>query len=167
MISKLSNSQLSAATARCIERCNAGHHWPPDLAEFVAIVGETTPSILGFSAADVVDEYWRWRNGAWRYNSSEDFNWKSDVFYHICIEMRRQGVGRKLSEVELKNLAVRQLEKWAKKVEQGYSIPPVRRAETKGPPPPGYSQQADPDGRYRQRGDEMLARIRSSVKDKK
>lgn len=89
------------------------------------------------------------------------------MFYHICIEMRRQGVGRKLSEVELKNLAVRQLEKWAKKVEQGYSIPPVRRAETKGPPPPGYSQQADPDGRYRQRGDEMLARIRSSVKDKK
>ncbi|VXC86893.1 Replication protein (fragment) [Enterobacterales bacterium 8AC] len=160
-ILKFSDSQLSAATAHCMARSHAGNHWPPDLAEFMAIVGETTPNVLGLSTADVINEYWRWRNESWKHTSSEHFPWRHAVLYHICLEMRRQGVGRKMSEVELKNLAGRQLEKWVKKVEQGYSIPPVRRAEKNDTRPPSLAQQIDPDGRYRQQGAELLAKIRA------
>ncbi|WP_411569413.1 replication protein P [Serratia sp. UGAL515B_01] len=71
----------------------------------------------------MVAEYWRWRSESWKYSSADQFPWRHDVLYPICLEMRRQGVGRKLSEPELKSLARRQLEKWVKKVEQGYSIP--------------------------------------------
>ncbi|MEX0632796.1 hypothetical protein M8494_14735 [Serratia ureilytica] len=42
-------------------------------------------------------------------------------------ELRRAGVERKLGHNELAALAGRLLAKWAKQVEMGFSIPPVRK----------------------------------------
>lgn len=49
------------------------------------------------------------------------------VLYHICIEMRRTGVERQMTEGELKRLAERLLAKWTRHIGNGFSIPPVRR----------------------------------------
>jgi hypothetical protein len=111
----------------------------------------------------VVAEYERWRNESWQYESSEKYPWKHPVLYQICIELRRVGVERKLRQNELAALAGRQLAKWAKQVAMGYSVPPIRKAKALEHRPPGESQVADKDGRYQQKGREMLARIRAGM----
>ncbi|HGM5416876.1 TPA: replication protein P [Serratia liquefaciens] len=162
-ISRFSDEQLAFAASRCMERCSAGNHWPPDLAEFTAIVGECTANPFGLTTEDVMAEYQRWRNDSWRYDSSEKFNWRHPVLYQICTEMRRAGVERRLGQAELIALAGRQLAKWAKQVEMGYSVPPIRKKKALEHRPPGESQIADKDGRFQKKGMEMLARIRASM----
>jgi hypothetical protein len=154
---------LDFAVKRCLTRCDEGNHWPPDLAEFIAIVGECGANPFGLSVGDVVAEYERWRNESWQYESSEKYPWKHPVLYQICIELRRVGVERKLRQNELAALAGRQLAKWAKQVAMGYSVPPIRKAKALEHRPPGESQVADKDGRYQQKGREMLARIRAGM----
>ncbi|WP_447876912.1 replication protein P [Serratia fonticola] len=149
-----------------MERCHAGNHWPPDLAEFTAIVGECSAKPFGLAAEDVMAEYKRWRNESWRYESSESFPWKHPVLFQICTELRRAGVERKLGQAELAALAGRQLAKWAKQVEMGYSIPPIRKTKSLEHRPPGESQIADADGAYKKKGMELLAKIRADAKSK-
>ncbi|MFV9058927.1 replication protein P, partial [Serratia fonticola] len=165
-ISRFSNEQLAFAAKRCMERCSAGNHWPPDLAEFTAIVGECTANPFGLTAEDVMAEYKRWRNESWRYESSESFPWKHPVLFQICTELRRAGVERKLGQAELAALAGRQLAKWAKQVEMGFSIPPIRKTKALEHRPPGESQIADADGAYKKKGMELLAKIRADAKSK-
>ncbi len=111
-------------------------------------------------------EYKRWRNESWRYESSESFPWKHPVLFQICTELRRAGVERKLGQTELAALAGRQLAKWAKQVEMGFSIPPIRRTKSLEHRPPGESQIADADGAYKKKGMELLAKIRADAKSK-
>ncbi|KMJ07736.1 hypothetical protein SN05_01904 [Serratia marcescens] len=166
-ISKFSDDQLAYAARRCMERCSAGNHWPPDLAEFTAIVGECTANPFGLTADDVMTEYHRWRNESWRFDSAESFDWRHPVLFQICPELRRAGIGRKLGHNELAALAGRLLAKWAKQAEMGFSIPPVRKAKALDNRPPGDAQVADTDGRYQRKGMEMLARIRAGMSNNK
>ncbi|MEX0632797.1 hypothetical protein M8494_14740 [Serratia ureilytica] len=83
-ISKFSDDQLAYAARRCMERCSAGNHWPPDLAEFTAIVGECTTNPFGLSADDVMTEYRRWRNESWRFDGADSFDWRHPVLFQIC-----------------------------------------------------------------------------------
>jgi hypothetical protein len=146
-----------------MERCSAGNHWPPDLAEFTAIVGECTANPFGLTTEDVMTEYRRWRNESWRYDGAESFNWRHPVLFQICLEIRRAGVERKLGQNEQAALAGRLLTKWEKQVEMGYSVPPVQKTKKLDQRPPGAAQVADKDGRYQQKGQEMLARIRAGM----
>lgn len=164
-ISKFSDDQLAYAARRCMERCSVGNHWPPDLAEFTAIVGECTANPFGLTAEDVMTEYHRWRNNSWRYDSAESFNWHHPVLFQICTEIRRVGVERKLGQNELAALAGRLLAKWAKRVEMGYSVPPIRKTKALEHRPPSNAQVADTDGRYQRKGMEMLARVRANMKN--
>jgi hypothetical protein len=100
-----------------------GSTWPPDLAEFVALVSASGANPFNLTSDAVMAEYKRWRNESYRYSGSDKYPWKQDVLYHICIEMRRTGVERNLTEGELKKLAENLLTKWTKHLANGFSIP--------------------------------------------
>ncbi|KDE37396.1 replication protein [Kosakonia radicincitans UMEnt01/12] len=119
-----------------MERCADGNTWPPDLAEFVALVSESGANPFGLTPDAVMAEYKRWRNESYRFSGSDKYPWPQPVLYHICIEMRRTGVERQMTEKELKKLAEKLLTKWAKHIQNGFSIPPVRR-QLAGPKNPG------------------------------
>ncbi|MCT4701189.1 replication protein P [Enterobacteriaceae bacterium H20N1] len=120
-------NHLSEVCSRLVEQCSAGNTWPPDLSEFIALASQCAGGTFGLSMADVTAEYARWKSEGWRFSSSEEFPWKHPVLYHICVEMRRECVERKLSQQEMDKLAALKLTRWEKKVAAGYSIPPIRR----------------------------------------
>lgn len=110
-----------------MDRCRAGETWPPDLAEFVALISESRANPFGLTVDAVMEEYRHWRNESWRYDGGDKYPWSQPVLYHICLEMRSKGIESQMTEGELKRLAERQLTKWAKHVGNGLSVPPVRR----------------------------------------
>lgn len=125
-IGSMSEAQITLVCRQCMERCAAGSTWPPDLAEFVALVSASGANPFHLTSEAVMAEYKRWRNESYRYSGSDKYPWKQDVLYHICIEMRRTGVERNLTEGELKN--------WQKTYSRngpntanGFSIPPIRQ----------------------------------------
>ena len=126
-IGSMSEAQITLVCRQCMERCAAGSTWPPDLAEFVALVSSSGANPFNLTSEAVMTEYKRWRNESYRYSGSDKYPWKQDVLYHICIEMRRTGVERNLTEGELKKLAENLLTKWTKHLANGFSIPPIRR----------------------------------------
>ncbi|MCA6954801.1 replication protein P [Pectobacterium polaris] len=126
-IGHLTNDQISKVIAGCLNRCAAGNSWPPDLADFISLVAECGANPFGLGVDDVMAEYRRWRNESYRYSSSTEFPWRQPVLYHICIEMRRVGTERRMTDGELERLAERLLAKWVKKISHGMSVPPVRR----------------------------------------
>lgn len=142
-IGHLTNDQISKVIAGCLNRCTAGNSWPPDLAEFISLVAECGANPFGLSAEDVMAEYKRWRNEGYRYSSNDTFPWRQPVLYHICTEMRRAGVERRMTTGELGRLAERLLAKWIKHVTNGMSIPPIRcqLAAPKHPGGPTPAQQ--------------------------
>lgn len=85
-------------------------------------------SVLGITTADVMAEYWKWRKLVFRYPSSELYPWPKPVFYHICIELRRQSTNLQMTERELHQAAAKCLAGWEKRVSEGKPVPPVRRA---------------------------------------
>jgi hypothetical protein len=118
---------LSDVCSRLVEQCTAGNSWPPDLAEFIALAAQCSGGAFGLNAADVIAEYKRWKSEGWKYSSSEEFNWRHQVLYHICVEMRRECVERRLSQRDMDKLAALKLTRWEKKVAAGYSVPPIRK----------------------------------------
>lgn len=95
-----------------MDRCRAGETWPPDLAEFVALISESGANPFGLTVDAVMEEYRRWRDESWRYDGSDKYPWPQPVLYHICLEMRTRGIERQMTQGELKRLAERQLTKW-------------------------------------------------------
>ncbi|MGL9720118.1 replication protein P [Symbiopectobacterium sp.] len=142
-IGHLTNDQVAKVITGCLTRCSSGNSWPPDLAEFISLVAECGANPFGLNVADVMAEYKRWRNESYRYSSSTEFPWRQPVLYHICIEMRRAGVDKRMTNSELERLAERLLTKWVKHVGNGLSIPPIRRqlAAPKHPGGPTPAQQ--------------------------
>lgn len=149
-ISKFSDEHLSWTIQRFAERSLAGNHWPPDLAEFMAVAGEFSSNQLGLQVHDVMNEYWRYVRDHWRYDSTELFPWVHPVMYQICPELRREGARRNLAESELHALAKRLLTKWIKHVEMGFTIPPIRKkiAAPATPVGPTPAQQMAAGKRY-------------------
>ena len=93
----------------------------------IALVCRQCMERFNLTSDAVLTEYRLWRNESYRYSGSDKYPWKQDVLYHICIEMRRTGVERSLTEGELKKLADKLLTKWTKHLANGFSIPPIRR----------------------------------------
>lgn len=119
--------QLSRVCQICVEKCRAGSNWPPDFAEFLSIAADAGCGSLGVTTANILVEYKRWRNASWKYSDAESFPWRHPVLYHICVELKRVGVERNLSAPELEKHAALLLQRWEKKVCNGFSVPPVRR----------------------------------------
>lgn len=142
---------MTAIGKALVARCAEGNSWPPDLAEFVALVAENSESVLGLKPSDVMSEYWRWRKLTYRYDSATEFPWRHDVLYQICTEMLRTGVEQRLTERELEKLAARLLEKWEKHVSKGFSIPPVCRQLERPRHPDGPTPAQILMEQYRQR----------------
>ncbi|WNJ81653.1 replication protein P [Cedecea neteri] len=139
----MTSDQMTNVCNACIERCAAGNNWPPDFAEFVGLVAEAGGGRLNLTTANVLEELTRWRNESYKYGSSEQFPWRHPVLYHICVEIRRTGVERKLTAGEQERLAGNLLQKWEKKITAGFSIPPIRRqiAAPKAPAGPTPAQE--------------------------
>jgi hypothetical protein len=123
----MTEAQVTLVCQQCMERCSMGQTWPPDLAEFVALVSECGANPFGLTVDAVMQEYRHWRNESYRYSGSDKYPWSQPVLYHICIEMRRTGVDRQMTEGELNRLAEKLLTKWTKHVNNGLSVPPIRR----------------------------------------
>lgn len=134
-IGSMTERQITLVCNQCMERCAAGNSWPPDLAEFVSLVSESGANPFNLTSETVMAEYKRWRNESYRYSGSDKYPWPQPVLYHICIEMRRTGVDRRMTENELQRLAEKLLTKWTKHVQNGFSIPPVVR-QLAGPKAP-------------------------------
>lgn len=130
-----------------IEQVNAGMRiarrqekpFMPSPGQFVAWCREGKGP-LGISSQDVMDEFWKWRKLVFRYPTSEQYPWSQPVMYHICLELRRRGVDRQMTERELLAEAGELLGSWERRVASGKPIPPVRRAlaapaQAKGPTP--------------------------------
>ena len=100
-IGTMSEAQIALVCRQCMERCSLGHTWPPDLAEFVSLVSASGANPFNLTSDAVLTEYRLWRNESYRYSGSDKYPWKQDVLYHICIEMRRTGVERQMTEGEL------------------------------------------------------------------
>ncbi|MEB2411003.1 replication protein P [Enterobacter asburiae] len=136
-IGSMTEAQIKLVCQQCMERCAVGNTWPPDLAEFVSLVSESGANPFGLTPDCVMAEYRRWRNESYRYADNAEYKWSQDVLYHICIEMRRRGVERQLTEKELKRLAEKLLTKWTKHVGNGFTIPPIRKQIEAPRHPPG------------------------------
>nr|DAF90437.1 MAG TPA: replication protein P [Myoviridae sp. ctdyF5] len=134
-IGSMTEKQITMVCNQCMERCAAGNSWPPDLAEFVSLVSESGANPFSLTSDAVMAEYKRWRNESYRYSGSDKYPWPQPVMYHICVEMRRTGVERRMTENELQRLAEKLLTKWTKHVQNGFSIPPVVR-QLAGPKAP-------------------------------
>lgn len=136
-VNSMTAEQLARVCSALADRCKSGNHWPPDLAEFVALVAECGGGVLGLSVDDVLAENRRWRNEFYRYNCAEAYQWCHPVLYHICIALKRKCVEFKLTEAELRKQAARELEYWEKRVAAGIVIPPIRRQLVAPKAPPG------------------------------
>ena len=123
----MSGDLLANVCMQIVERCKAGNTWPPDLAEFIAMSAECAGGIFGLTSKDVLAEFKRWRTDSWRYVSSEEFPWRHPVLYHICIEIRRVGIERKLTHSEQGKLIMTLLQRWEKKIAAGFLVPPIRK----------------------------------------
>ncbi|WP_232251660.1 replication protein P [Serratia sp. JUb9] len=123
----MTNEQLTRVCAAFADKCKAGSHWPPDLAEFVAVTAECSGGEFGLTVDDVLNENKRWRNEFYRYSCAEAFDWRHPVLYHICIALKRVGIERRLTERELRAQAEKELMRWEKRAESGMPIPPIRR----------------------------------------
>lgn len=125
-IGSMSAEQFSLVGKACIERCAGGNSWPPDFAEFVALVAEAGGGISGLTTKEIMMEYSRWRKEQWRYTAAEFFPWRHPVLYHICLELKRIGIEQRLTENELKKTAASLLQEWEKKIRAGGVVPAVR-----------------------------------------
>ena len=117
--------QLRRVATACVDRCCTGNSWPPDFAEFMQLVADCGGG-LGLTTMDVLNEFKHWRDNEWRYSSTEKFPWRQPVLYHICTELRRDGIERNYTQAEHEKRAAALLQRWEKKAAAGFSIPPVR-----------------------------------------
>ncbi len=69
-IGAMTEQQIRQVCRQCMDRCRAGETWPPDLAEFVALISESGANPFGLTVDAVMEEYRRWRNESWRYDGS-------------------------------------------------------------------------------------------------
>lgn len=121
-----SREQLSAGMQKA--RSSQSPFWPSP-GQFISWCREGSGA-LGISVDDIMSEYWRWRKLIFRYPTSEQFPWrdKNPLYYHVCLELRRRGTERQLSEKELIRAAGDILHDWEKRVLAGKPVPPIRRA---------------------------------------
>ena len=140
-VNSMTSEQLTRVCSAFADKCRAGSHWPPDLAEFVAVTAECSGGSFGLTVDDVLAENKRWRNEFYRYSCAETFEWRHPVLYHICIALKRIGIERKLTERELRAQAAKELERWEKRVAGGLPIPPIRRQLESPKAPRGQRRQ--------------------------
>jgi hypothetical protein len=126
-IGAMTEAQLKQVCGEIMNRCVSGSTWPPDLAEFVSLVADTGANPFGLTVEVILKEYKQWRNEDYRYGGSVEYPWKQPVLYHICIELKRVGYERRLTDKEFERFAEKLLAKWIKYVTSGLTVPPIRR----------------------------------------
>ncbi|PZZ64966.1 replication protein [Escherichia coli] len=62
-IGAMTEQQIRLVCRQCMDRCRAGETWPPDLAEFVALISESGANPFGLTVDAVMEEYRRLTQG--------------------------------------------------------------------------------------------------------
>ncbi|MBN3644879.1 hypothetical protein I6K77_23545 [Escherichia coli] len=52
----MTEQQIRLVCRQCMDRCRAGETWPPDLAEFVALISESGANPFGLTVDAVMEE---------------------------------------------------------------------------------------------------------------
>lgn len=131
-IGSLSDQQLAKIGQICIQRCIDGNPWAPDLAEFMAMIGDTQEKPLGFTVEMVRDEFKRYCRDRGYYDSAELFPWSNVLMYWICTAVRQRMVRYNLSDADVDKAIRRELKEWGDKIAAGGTIPnPATRIENK------------------------------------
>lgn len=140
-IGGLSDQQLAGVMDACIARCIAGNAWPPDMAEFIAMVSSVAveQNPFGVSLQDVSLEFRWYCRDRGMHDSAELFPWSHPVMYWICTDVRRRMIDYRLTEMEVEKALKKQLELWIQKVANGGQVPkPVMRLQDKTRPRPAW-----------------------------
>lgn len=134
----------------------------PSVGQFVAWCKSEVPSQLGLPTADeVMAEFDHYSARHHDYSAPELFPWSAPVMYWIVLDMRRAMYRYNQTAAEVQKSAIKLLAQWEKKLRAGEAVPaPVVQVENKSRPASPV-QALDADGRYKNAGAAMLARIRS------
>lgn len=135
----------------------------PSPGQFVAWCHEETAVMIGLPLVDeVMKEFRRYCRDRSLYEAPEAFPWTGDIMYWLCTEMRTEMLERNLNDAELEKLCDRMLRDWSKRLMAGETIPhPVVRIENKTRPPSTVDEMGLANDEVKQKGADMLARIRA------
>lgn len=140
-IGGLSEHQLSGVMDACIARCIAGNSWPPDLAEFIAMVSQVSAeqNPFGITQEKIVACFKWYCSVRGLYPSAERIPWTHPVEYWVCTEVRQRMVQYRLTDAEVEKALSKELDRWVKKVAAGEKVPePVLTLQDKARPRPAW-----------------------------
>lgn len=132
----------------------------PSPGQFIAWCKSGQNEVYGLPAVDdVMKEFKNYCADRLLYPSAEQFPWSHPVNYWIVTDLRRSMLQYNQPEYEIKKRAEKLLGQWAKKIEQGESVPAPRiQIEQKHHGVPDWHKDV---------GDAFLARVRASLNKNK
>lgn len=132
----------------------------PSCGKFIGWCKAGAAVSAGLPSVDEVEADFR-RYCANRGGRPEDFDWSAPVVYWIVTDVRRQMLQHNLTEAEVRKSIQHHLNRWAKRLASGERVPsPVAQIAHKQHIP-APCELADADGKFRRKGEELLARIRA------
>ncbi|HGB5010611.1 TPA: replication protein P [Salmonella enterica subsp. diarizonae serovar 61:r:-] len=144
-----------------------GNDFWPSCAKFITWCREADRAASGLpSDDDVMAEFQRYARDRHQYPTPEDFNWSHPVMYWVVLDVRHLMHEHNYTSNEVLRSIQKHMREWEKKVRSGQSIPSPMKQIADKRRPPSAADSLDPNGTagYRQKGAEMLARIRERVR---
>ncbi|EMY2015666.1 DNA replication protein [Salmonella enterica] len=144
-----------------------GNDFWPSCSKFIAWCREVDRAALGLpSDDDVMDEFQRYARDYYQHTSPEEFNWSHPVMYWVVLDVRHLMHEHNYTSNEVQRSIQKHMRVWEKKIRSGESIPSPMKQIADQRRPPSVADSLDPNGTagYRQKGAEMLARIRERVR---
>lgn len=144
-----------------------GNDFWPSCSKFIAWCRETDRAALGLpSDDDVMDEFQRYARDYYQHTSPEGFNWSHPVMYWVVLDVRHLMHEHNYTSNEVLRSIQKHMRVWEKKIRSGEPIPSPMKQIADKRRPPSVADSLDPNGTagYRQKGAEMLARIRERVR---
>ncbi|EEP0995037.1 DNA replication protein [Salmonella enterica] len=144
-----------------------GNDFWPSCSKFIAWCREADRAALGLpSDDDVMTEFQRHAREHYQHSSPEEFNWSHPVMYWVVLDVRHLMHEHNYTSNEVLRSIHKHMRVWEKKIRSGESIPSPMKQIADKRRPPSVADSLDPNGTagYRQKGAEMLARIRERVR---
>lgn len=144
-----------------------GNDFWPSCSKFIAWCREADRAALGLpSDDDVMAEFQRYAREHYQHSSPEEFNWSHSVMYWVVLDVRHLMHEHNYTSNEVQRSIQKHMRVWEKKIRSGESIPSPMKQIADKRRPPSAADSLDPNGTagFRQKGAEMLARIRERVR---
>lgn len=137
--------------------------WPSP-GQFVAWCKEGQLSAAGLPSVDrVMVELKRYENTGYLADSPESYEWGSDIYYWIILDMRGEMRQRNLNAAEVRKLAERIISSWGERILSGQPVPrPVIRVANRSSAGGGVDSEA-----MRLKGLERIRAMREAIEASK